>query len=173
MWEHMWVLDVPFLALVLRAVLVFLGIVLLLRLSGKRQVGQLDATEFVMILLVGESVQNALIAGDTSLSGGMVLAATVVGTSVLISILTFRSPLLRRFLEGKPTVLMRGGKVIRRNLRYERISNSDFKALLRKNGVHDFSNVEEVILEADGGLSVTKKGEEPFEFEESEEEEPG
>ena len=74
---------------------------------------------------------------------------------------------MSRLLEGRPTRLVHDGRVIRAHMNRERLSNTDLKILLRKNGVDDFRTIDEVILEADGSLSITRKGEEPFEFEDA------
>ena len=80
---------------------------------------------------------------------------------------SFRSTFMSRLLEGRPTRLVHDGRVIRAHMNRERLSNTDLKILLRKNGVDDFRTIDEVILEADGSLSITRKGEEPFEFEDA------
>lgn len=167
MWDKLFIPDVPLVNLALRALLVFAAVVVLLRVSGKRQVGQLGAIEFVVVLLISDAVQNSMNGGDNSLPGGLVTAAILIGLGMLVATLTHRSKALSRLLEGTPTRLVHGGKVIRRNMDRERLGDADLKVLLRKHGVHDFHTIDEVILEADGSLSVTKKGEPPFEFEEA------
>jgi uncharacterized membrane protein YcaP (DUF421 family) len=167
MWDHLLLPDIPLLNLAIRAIAVFLGIVLLLRLSGKRQMGQLTATEFVVVLLISNAVQNAMNGGDNSLTGGLFLATILIALAMLVGTLCHRFRLISRLLEGTPTRLVHNGRVLRRNMDRERLSNADLKVLLRKHGVHDFHTVDEVILESDGSLSVTRKGEQPFEFEDA------
>lgn len=167
MWDHLLLPDIPLLNLAIRAIAVFLGIVLLLRLSGKRQMGQLTATEFVVVLLISNAVQNAMNGGDNSLTGGLFLATILIALAMLVGTLCHRFRLISRLLEGTPTRLVHNGRVLRRNMDRERLSNADLKVLLRKHGVHDFHTVDEVILESDGSLTVTRKGEQPFEFEDA------
>lgn len=167
MWDKLLLPTVAPLDLAIRAVAVFAAVVALLRLSGKRQVGQLGAIEFVVILLISDAVQNAMNGGNDSLPGGLLTAALLIGLGMLVATLTHRSRLMSRLLEGTPTRLVHNGKVIRRNMDRERLSDADLKVLLRKHGVHDFHAIDDVILEADGSLSITRKGEPPFEFEEA------
>jgi len=166
MLENMFVPELPLPNLMLRAALVFLAVVALLRISGKRQIGQLSAIEFVVILLISNAVQNAMNGGDNSLTGGLVLAASLIALSMIFAWLTYRSKLLSRVLEGTPTLLIHGGKLIRRNLEREWLTESELRALLRKHGVQDFTEIDNAILEADGSLSITRKGHKEFHFEE-------
>ena len=167
MWQQLLLPEVPLAQLAIRTVVVFIGLMVLLRLSGKRQVGQLGAIEFVIMLLISEVVQNAMIGGDNSLTAGLLSAAILIALGALVSLLSFRSTFMSRLLEGRPTRLVHDGRVIRAHMNRERLSNTDLKILLRKNGVDDFRTIDEVILEADGSLSITRKGEEPFEFEDA------
>lgn len=155
-------LNLPVLDLLIRVSIVYLAILLLLRISGKRQLGQMGATEFVSILLISNAVQNSMNGGDNSLTGGLILAATLIALSTLISYLTYRSPFFSRVFEGTPTLLIHKSKLLRKNLQQERLSDSELKVLLRKQGIHDFQSVETAVLEADGTLSVTKKNEPAF-----------
>jgi uncharacterized membrane protein YcaP (DUF421 family) len=169
MWDKLLIPDVPLLQLLLRAVVVFVAVVVMLRLSGKRQVGQLGAVEFVVVLLISDAVQNSMNGGDDSLPGGLITAALLVALGALVSLLTFRSETMSRLLEGRPTRLVHDGHVIRSAMDRERLNDADLKVLLRKHGIHDFASIDEVILEADGSLSVTRKDEEEFQFPEAKE----
>ena len=150
--------SLPYLDLFIRGTVVYLSILILLRISGKRQMGQMGATEFVAILLISNAVQNSMNGGDNSLTGGLWLALILIAMSTLISYLTYRSPLFSTIFEGTPTVLVHKGKWIPRNLRRERMSEAEIRILLRKQGVHHLSEVETVILEADGTVSVVRPG---------------
>jgi len=154
--------EVPWFNLTARAVLVYLVVLILLRISGKRQLGQMGATEFVTILLISNGVQNAMNGGDNSLAGGFVLATVLVVLSSVISVLTYRSTFFSSFFEGTPTLLIHKGKVIRKHLMKERLSQKELKVLLRKQGIHDIGHVETAVLEADGTLSISKVNEAPL-----------
>ena len=151
--------SVPVLNLLIRAVVVYLAVLILLRISGKRQIGQMGATEFVAVLLISNAVQNSMNGGDNSLTGGLALAAVLVAMSTTISYLTYRSRLFSRLFEGTPTLLVHQGHVIQKHLRQERMNESELRTLLRKQGLHDLHEIENAVLEADGTLSVTKRAE--------------
>jgi uncharacterized membrane protein YcaP (DUF421 family) len=154
MWDHFLIPDLPILNLVFRAGIVYLSVLILLRISGKRQMGQLGATEFVAILLISNAVQNSMNGGDNSVTGGLVLATVLIALSSLISYLTYRSRAFSRIFEGTPTLLVHNGKVIQEHLRKELLSESELKVMLRKQGIHHFTNIENAVLESDGTLSV-------------------
>src|SRR5476649_1603564 len=94
--------ELPWWSLVIRAVVVYVAVLVLLRISGKRQLGQMGATEFVAILLISNAVQNSMNGGDNSLSGGLLLAAVLVGLSTLISYLTCKHHFFSAIFEGTP-----------------------------------------------------------------------
>ena len=165
MFDNLFLPELPVVNLVLRAGVVFVAVVLLLRISGKRQMGQLSATEFVVILLISNAVQNSMNGGDNSLAGGLVLAATLIAMSALVSWLSYRSKMLSAVFEGTPTLLIHHGRVIRRHMEREQLNDSDLTVLLRKHGVVDFHDIDDAILEADGSLSVTRKGSPDHKFE--------
>jgi uncharacterized membrane protein YcaP (DUF421 family) len=150
--------DVPMMALAVRAIVVYLSVLLLLRISGKRQMGQMGATEFIAILLISNAVQNAMNGGDNSLIGGVFLAVVLILMSTLISILTYRSEFFSSILEGTPTLLVHRGKVIHKHMIKERLTLNELKILLRKQGLHNIAEIDTAILEADGTLSITKLG---------------
>lgn len=142
--------------LILRGFIVYIVIVVLLRVSGKRQMGQMGATEFVAILLISNAVQNSMNGGDTSLIGGIILAVVLICSSTLISFLTYRSRVCTSIFEGTPTLLIHKGQVIPKNLARELMRESELKTLIRKQGIHDMHEIETAILEADGTLSITR-----------------
>ena len=164
MWDQLLKMDLPAANLVLRASVVYVATLLLLRISGKRQMGQMAATEFVAILLISNAVQNAMNGGDNSLSGGLLQALTLIVLSTLISVLTYRSRFFSALFEGTPTVLIHKGKVIARNLKKERLSLEELRALLRKQGIMHIHDVHSAILEADGTLSLSHPDQRPVEY---------
>src|SRR5512141_2085284 len=104
---------------ILRSVVVFVTVVLALRLAGKRHVGQLSIVDFVLVLLVSNSVQNAMVGSDTSLAGGLVAALTLIGINLLLTRVTLGSSRLGTLIEGEPTLLVRNGQVLEDHLRRE------------------------------------------------------
>lgn len=155
--ENLFHFEVPLLNLAFRAIVVYLCILILLRISGKRQMGQMNATEFVAILLISNAVQNSMNGGDNSLVGGLVLAVVLIATSTLISYLTYKSKFASSIFEGSPTLLIHKGKIVKENMKKELLSEAELKTLLRKQGFHLMSDIDVAILEADGTLSISGK----------------
>jgi len=153
--ENIFKLDLSLTSLAIRGLVVYLSILLLLRISGKKQMGQMNATEFVSILLISNAVQNSMNGGDTSLTGGVFLAAVLIAMSTLISYLTYKSKIASSIFEGIPTILIHRGKIITKNVEKELLSEGELKTLLRKQGFHKYSEIQVAILEADGTLSIT------------------
>jgi len=152
-----------------------LAILILLRIGGKRQIGQMGAGEFVAILLISNAVQNSMNGGDNSITGGIILAAVIVALSYLVTYLCYKSKRLERLFEGQPTILVHKGKILRKNLEKELLNVHELKTLLRKQGIHDLSEIYEAVLEGDGSISVTKCSElkeDVFAIEETETEKP-
>ncbi|AZZ36753.1 DUF421 domain-containing protein [Bdellovibrio sp. qaytius] len=156
MWQNFTSFSVDPFNLVFRSIIVYLSVLILLRLSGKRQMGQMSATEFVAVLLISNAVQNAMNGGDVSLAGGLLSAVVLIILSALISYLTYKSKFFSSMFEGTPTLLIHQGKIIYKNLHSERMNESELHILLRKQGMHNLNEIKTAILEADGTLSVTK-----------------
>ncbi len=155
----LWALSFPWWHFILRASVIYVVILLLLRLGGKRQIGQMGAGEFVAILLVSNAVQNAMNGGDNSLTGGMILASVLILLSVAFAYLTYKSRRWANLLEGTPTLLVHEGKLLHAHLEKELLNLHELKIMMRRQGVHDLNDVAEAVLESDGQLSIIKKSE--------------
>src|SRR5438552_7661821 len=107
----MWKMDVVWWELILRGVVVYIFLICLLRLTGKRQVGQLAPFDLVLLLVLSNAVQNSMNAGDNSLVGGLVSAATLVGLNYGVGYLTFKNKRLETLVEGRPEIIIRNGRV--------------------------------------------------------------
>src|SRR2546422_982313 len=138
---------------VLRSVVVYLFVLLAFRFTGKRQVGQLTPFDLVVLLIISNVVQNAVIGPDNSLGGGLLGAAVILGLNYAFVDLTFRSKRLRRLLEATPTLLIHNGQILHQNLKKERITLDDLHAALRRGGVVDAEHVRVAVLEENGGIS--------------------
>jgi uncharacterized membrane protein YcaP (DUF421 family) len=149
--------TIPLSEFVIRALAVYLFVLLMLRLGGKRQLAQMSPTEFVAVLLISNAVQNSMNGGDNSLIGGFVLALVLIIASTAISYLTFRSKKFRHVFEGVPTILVHCGKLIEQNLKKERITKDELTSMLRRQDVHHLDVIQEAILEPDGGLTILLK----------------
>ena len=154
MWESLMHFDISPWNLVVRAVVVYFVVLILLRISGKRQIGQMGATEFVSVLLISNAVQNSMNGGDNSLSGGLLLASVLIALSIFISFLTYKSNFFQKVFEGTPRLLIHQGKYVESALKKELLSKSEVGTLLRKQGVRNITDVKVGILESDGTLSL-------------------
>jgi len=146
--------SVPLLEIVFRTVVVYIAVFFLLRLAGKRELGQMKVTDLVVILVIANAVQNSLNGGDTSLIGGIVAAATLVGMNVVVDRYGKQVPFLERFVRSEPTLLMQDGVFLEKNLEQENISKDEIAMSAREHGIKDLSEVSEAILEPDGSISV-------------------
>ena len=139
---------------ILRSVVVYLFLLAAFRFTGKRQVGQLTPFDLVVLLLISNVVQNAVIGPDNSLTGGLLGAAVILVLNRGLVELTYRSKRLRRTLEAQPTLLIHNGRILTENLGRERITLEDLHAALRRAGVADPGHVRAAVLEENGGISV-------------------
>lgn len=150
-------LAMPWWEFVLRAVVVYAAVLVMVRLSGKRTVGQFTPFDLIVVVLLGTAVQNSLIGKDTSLLGGLLLAATLIGLNWLVGMVTSRFHRIETIVEGEPVVLARNGQVFAHVLRRQLISKEDFEVALRMNNVNDISDVDIALLETNGQISVVQK----------------
>jgi uncharacterized membrane protein YcaP (DUF421 family) len=140
--------------LVFRAVLVYAGVFLLLRVVGKRQVGELAPFDLVVLLILSECVQNALIADDKSVTGGLIVAATLFGLNQAVGHISWRDKRIERLLEGTPRVLVRHGHVLNDVLAEEQITHSELLEALRREGCSSLSRVRYAVLEPGGDITI-------------------
>jgi uncharacterized membrane protein YcaP (DUF421 family) len=149
-------LGLPWWDKAIRTLVVYIAIVLLLRVAGKRTLAQLNSFDLVVLLLLSNVVQNAIIGNETSLPGGLLGAALLLGANYTIVRLTFRHRWFNWLLQGSATPLYEDGHVQERNLRHELITREEFVAGLRRQGM-ELSDVERVDLEPEGTLDATPK----------------
>ena len=140
--------------LMLRVVIVYVAIFVLLRVVGKKHVGELTPFDLVVLLLLSESVQNALIADDKSVTCGILAAATLFGLSQLVGFVSWRSKRAERVLEGIPRVLVRHGHVYKDVLAREQITQKELLEALRREGCTSLTKVRYAVLENDGAITV-------------------
>jgi uncharacterized membrane protein YcaP (DUF421 family) len=146
--------DIPVAEKIFRTVVVYVFLLVAFRLTGKRQVGQLTPFDLVLLLLISNVVQNAIIGNDNSLGGGLIGAVAILVLNWLIAEITYRSKRVRRLLEAQPTILVHNGRILHDNLARERVTMDDLLSALRRNGVADVSHVRVAMLEENGGISV-------------------
>ncbi len=150
-------LGTPPLLIILRCTVVYVVLLVALRLTGKRQLGQFTPFDFAVLLIVSNAVQNAMIGPDTSLVGGILGAATLLGLNYLLSVLSVRFNVLGHEVLGEPTLLINEGHLVTANLQRERVNPDDVLMAMREHGVEDIAQVKHAILETDGSISVVSK----------------
>jgi uncharacterized membrane protein YcaP (DUF421 family) len=147
-------------AIVLRTLIVYVAVLVGIRLTGKREIGQLTPFDLVILLLLSNAVQNAMTGPDTSVSGGLVAAASLLVVNTLVAQIRMRSHRFRRFVEGVPVVLVTHGEIQFRNLNHERITVEELEAVMREHEVMHIADVELAMLETDGTISVIRRARE-------------
>lgn len=143
---------------VLRTAIVYLAIIVILRVAGKREVAQLSMLDFVLILLISNGVQNAMVGDNVTVVGGLTAAATLVVVDRILGVLRNRSARFRRAVEGEPRLLVRDGTVLRRAMREEDITDDELLSALRQHGLTRVDEVALAVLETNGAISVIAKG---------------
>jgi len=146
--------DIGIAEKLLRSVVVYTFLLVAFRLCGKRQLGQLSAFDLVVLLIISNVVQNAVIGNDNSLGGGLLGATTILLLNLVVAYVTFRFKRADRVIEHSPTVLVRHGRILRDNLRRERLGPRDLRAALRHHGVVSIRDIRYAFLEEDGHVSV-------------------
>ncbi|WP_064746559.1 DUF421 domain-containing protein [Lysobacter antibioticus] len=151
-------LSMPWWHYPLRACVVYFVLLALIRLSGKRTMGQFTSFDMLLIVLLGNAVQNALLGSDTSVGGGLLLAATLMALNWAVGYVAARSERAERLLEGEPVVLARHGRVLRQVLRRELVSRADFEKAMRENDCDEVDQIEVAMLETNGRITILKRG---------------
>ena len=142
-----------------RSIVVYVVVLVGLRLGGRREIGQLTPFDLVVILLVANAVQNAMVGTDTSLQGGLVAAATLLAVNAAVAQLRLRSTRLRHLVEGVPVVLIQHGEWVTANLRREALTEDEVLAAIREHGaIGEVEHVALAVLETDGSVSVVPMG---------------
>jgi uncharacterized membrane protein YcaP (DUF421 family) len=145
--------------LVIRATVVFFFILLVTRVIGRRQLGELEPFDLILLVVLGDLVQQGITQSDESVTGTLIVISTIALLSVLVSWLSFRVAPLRRLTEGEPIVLVQDGKPIERNMRRERITLEDVHEELRRSQIASVADVAWAILEDDGHISCIPRKE--------------
>ena len=139
---------------IIRPVAAYLFLVLILRIGGRRELGQLNAFDLVVLLTLANAVQNAIIGDDNSLIGGFIGGATLVLLNLGVIKYLYRHPGLDRRIEGEPVLLVKDGRLVRENLERELITEKELLAVIHRQGVDQFEACAEVILETSGTITV-------------------
>jgi len=143
---------------VLRACAVYFALLVVLRLSGKRSLAQITTFDFVLILIIGETTQQALIGDDHSITTALLLILTLVGVDLLLSMLQLRLPRLDRWLDGTPLVILEEGRLLRDRMRQSRVDEGEILMAAReRHGLQRLDEIQYAVLERSGGISIIPK----------------
>jgi uncharacterized membrane protein YcaP (DUF421 family) len=156
--QQMLTLAMPVWNIALRTTVIYLVVLAGLRLAGKREMGQMTVFDLVVLLLIANAVQNAMVGPDTSLTGGVLAAVMLLVLNAVVARLRLRWPRLERMIEGSPTLLVLHGELIAAHLRREGLDRETLEAALREHGIADLAGVEMAVLEIDGSISVVPAG---------------
>ncbi|MEG9435806.1 DUF421 domain-containing protein [Edaphobacter sp. HDX4] len=154
MFQNMFHLPVPLLEKVVRPIIVYLCLVIFVRIFGKRELAQLNPFDLIVLLCLSNTVQNAIIGEDNSVTGGIIGVFSLLAINYLLSRLLFRMPKLNQALEGKETILILQGQVDWAALKKEALTEIELKSVLHKFGLNDFSQVKKCVLEPSGNFYV-------------------
>lgn len=150
----MWEMSIPWAEFIVRAMLVYVFLIIILRISGKRQVGQLAPFDLVLLLVLSNAVQNSMTGGDNSVAGGMITATTLVAMNWIVASLTYRSKFIEALIEGRPQVLIRDGHLDRTAMRRAHLTQHELDSALRRAGCAAITDVKFAVLETNGQISV-------------------
>jgi uncharacterized membrane protein YcaP (DUF421 family) len=144
--------------IVLRCVLIYIAVIAGMRLTGRRQLGQMTPFDLVLILLIANAVQNAMVGPNNSILGGLVAAATLLTLNQAVGMVLSRAPLLRLAIEGEPVLIVHDGKLLEDQVRREGLTDALVMQAMREHGFDELAHVHSAVLEIDGTISFTVAG---------------
>jgi uncharacterized membrane protein YcaP (DUF421 family) len=147
-------LSAPWWSIVVRTLIIYVAVLIGLRLTGKREMGQMTPFDLVLILLIANAVQNAMVGSDNSVTGGLIAAGVLLVGNYGLAQARDRLPWLRRAVEGTPTLLVNEGKFVQEHLRREGLNEDEVLMAIREHGVADLKDVRMAVLEVDGSISI-------------------
>jgi uncharacterized membrane protein YcaP (DUF421 family) len=156
-WKSIFTPDVPLFEMILRGSAMYISLFILLRVVLKRQAGSLGITDLLLITLIADASQNAMAGEYKSISDGIVLVSTIIFWSFAFDWLSFKFPWFSHLIEPPPLPLIRNGKLLRRNMRRELITEEELVGHLREQGIDDVGKVKQAFMESDGHISVVEQ----------------
>jgi uncharacterized membrane protein YcaP (DUF421 family) len=157
LWTNMFALGVPLAEKILRPIIVYVCLIIGLRLSGKRELAQLNPFDLIVLLTLSNTVQNAIIGNDNSVTGGLIGAASLLATNYFVVRFLYDHRKLDQIVEGRSEILIENGKLHEHKLKRELITREELAAAARKQGFDSLAEVHQCILEPGGTLSFTAK----------------
>ena len=143
--------------IVIRGVVVFVFLYVLMRIVGRRELSSLEPFDLILLVILGDAVQQGLTQDDYSMTGAILAVGTIAILQVSVSWANFHFPKLRSILDGDPIVVVQDGKPIDKNLRRERVTLDDLAAAMRKQGIGSLDDVQWAVMETSGVISFLKK----------------
>jgi uncharacterized membrane protein YcaP (DUF421 family) len=156
-WEGVFVPTYSIAEIILRGTLMYLALFLLMRFVLRREPGKLGIADMLLIVLIADAASNGMSATYNSVTEGILLVATLIFWNYALDWLGYHFPAFHAFIEAEPLLLVKDGKLNKRNMRQEMITEDELKAQLRLNGINDLADVEEARMEGDGNISVKKR----------------
>lgn len=144
----------PYIQIIISSVSVYLFVVVAIRLFGKKELSQLSIVDLVFILLISNSVQNAMVGSNTTLAGGLMAAGSLFVTNYLFKLFLYRFPRFSRLIQGEPMLLIYEGKLNRENMVRAKLTMEEIMEALREHGTDQIEEVNLAVLEVDGNISV-------------------
>ena len=151
----MWNPSLPWWEFIVRAMIVYVFLLFILRLTGKRQTGQLAPFDLVLLLVLSNAVQNAMNGGDNSVLGGIVSATTLIGLHYAVAFVTYKSKTLEAWIEGTPRTLIHNGVLDEAVMRSELLTHHELAAALRSAGCTGIEHIHVATLENNGQITVS------------------
>lgn len=157
MWKEIFGLGVPLLEKILRPVAIYVFLVAVLRIFGKRELAQLNPFDLVVLLSLSNTVQNAIIGNDNSLTGGLVGAFTLLGLNYMVVRFLFRHRRLDQIFEGRPSILVEQGHIVKDALAKEMLTRGELMTVLHRQGFDGLHEVDRCVLEPGGTFYIQRK----------------
>ena len=143
---------------VLRALAIYAGLLIIMRITGKRSLAQITTFDFILLLIIGEATQQALLGDDFSLTNAFIVITTLISIDLGLSLITYRSPLLGKLINGLPVIVVEDGQPIRDRMNKARLSDDDILEEARlQQGLERMEQIKYAVLEKGGGVSIIPK----------------
>jgi uncharacterized membrane protein YcaP (DUF421 family) len=162
-WHNLFVPELSVAEKILRPIFVYAFLVVAVRLAGRRELAQLNSFDLVVLMMLANTVQNATIGNDNSMVGGLIGVSALLLINYIVVRFLYRYPSVDRLLEGGPVELIRGGRVLSKNLGREAISEEELMEAIRKQGLASAAEVDRAVLETGGTISVVARKPTPAE----------
>jgi len=147
-----------YIRIIISSVVIYLFIIIAIRFFGKKELSQLSVIDLVFILLISNSVQNAMVGSNSTLLGGLVSAGTLFITNYIFKQILYRFPKFSSLIQGETLMLIYNGKLIKENTAKAKLTIDEIMEALREHGVSQIEDVDLAVLEVDGNISVLSKG---------------